>query len=219
MMGFVYVYVFWYLGGFLAGIGFWGNFDRAGSFLYTLCFETITNLAMERFVACHVSDVKRNVINLCSLGFLVCQIRCSWCKVFVWFYNFTQLAWLEMIKVSVWIPRLVTSTFSAFFFFFRAWTVTSHGFTVHALFGTVHALFSTVHVLKNVKNGSHDTIYTIKNYFATVISVFSNNKLNPNGPKVISKTSLSHTHIFVSSHTHTHIYIYIWNNVIIKIWF
>ena len=31
----------------------------------------------------------------------------------------------------------------------------------------------TVHVLKNIKNGSHDTIYTFKNYFATVFSVFS----------------------------------------------
>ena len=34
------------------------------------------------------------------------------------------------------------------------------------------------------KNESHDTIHTFKNYFATVLSVFSfsNNKLNPNGP-------------------------------------
>ena len=40
----------------------------------------------------------------------------------------------------------------------------------------------TVHVLKNIENGSHDTIYTFKNYFATVFSVFSNNKFNPNTP-------------------------------------
>ena len=53
--------------------------------------------------------------------------------------------------------------------------------TVHALFITVH---STVHVLKNIKNGSHGTIHTFKNYFTTVLSVFSfnNNKFNPNGP-------------------------------------
>ena len=38
-----------------------------------------------------------------------------------------------------------------FFFFLRAWTVTSHGFTVHALFGTVHALFCTVHALFTYK--------------------------------------------------------------------
>ena len=45
------------------------------------------------------------------------------------------------------------------------------------LLWTVYALFThcayTVHVLKNIKNGSHDTIYTFKNYFATVFSVFS----------------------------------------------
>ena len=40
----------------------------------------------------------------------------------------------------------------------------------------------TVHILKNIKNGSHDTIYTFKIYFATVFSVFSNNKFNPNTP-------------------------------------
>ena len=32
---------------------------------------------------------------------------------------------------------------------------------------------STVHVFKNIKNGSHDTIHTFKNYFAIVFSVFS----------------------------------------------
>ena len=31
----------------------------------------------------------------------------------------------------------------------------------------------TVHVLKNIKNETHDTIYTFKYYFATVFSVFS----------------------------------------------
>ena len=51
--------------------------------------------------------------------------------------------------VTVCIPRFLTSTFSSFFFFFFfcVWTVTSHGFTVHALFSTVHTLFSTVHAL------------------------------------------------------------------------
>ena len=32
-----------------------------------------------------------------------------------------------------------------------------------------HSLYSE----KNIKNGSHNTIHTFKNYFATVISVFS----------------------------------------------
>ena len=36
------------------------------------------------------------------------------------------------------------------------------------------ALFSrTVHAFKNIKNGSHGIIYTFKNYFSTVFSVFS----------------------------------------------
>ena len=56
--------------------------------------------------------------------------------------------------------------------------------TVHALFITVHSI---VHALKNIKNGAHDTIHTFKNYFVTVLSVFSfsNNKFNPNGPCVV----------------------------------
>ena len=45
--------------------------------------------------------------------------------------------------------------------------------TVADCSSTVAALFITVHALKNIKNGSHDTIYTFKNYFATVLSVFS----------------------------------------------
>ena len=43
-----------------------------------------------------------------------------------------------------------------------------------------------------IKNGSHNTIYTFKNYFATVFSVsvfsFSKNKLNPNTPIYRSHT-------------------------------
>ena len=31
----------------------------------------------------------------------------------------------------------------------------------------------TVYVLKNIKNWSHDTIHVFKNYFVTVLSVFS----------------------------------------------
>ena len=53
---------------------------------------------------------------------------------------------------------------------------------------TIHALFITVHALKNIKNRSHGTIQTFKNYFATVLSVFSfsNNRLNQNGPIAFS---------------------------------
>ena len=79
------------------------------------------------------------------------------------------------------------SSFTFFFFFFWARTVISHRFTIQETKITIYALFitvyNTVHALKNIKNGSHGTIYAFKNYFATVLSVFSfsNNKLNPNG--------------------------------------
>ena len=48
----------------------------------------------------------------------------------------------------------------------------------------MHTLFiylaCTVHAFKNIKNESHGTIHTFKNYFVTVFSVFSfsNNKFN-----------------------------------------
>ena len=41
------------------------------------------------------------------------------------------------------------------------------------LFTHCLALFMHCLHIKNIKNGSHDTIYTFKNYFATVFSVFS----------------------------------------------
>ena len=96
--------------------------------------------------------------------------------------------WNDMMAggyVSVWIPRLVTSTFSGFFFFFFFFARVNSNLTWVHCSRTVWYCSCTVHVLKNIKNGSHDTIYTIKNYFATVFSVFSNNKLNPNGPYVV----------------------------------
>ena len=76
--------------------------------------------------------------------------------------------------VSVWIE--INVMFSSFFFF-------SLRVNSNLTWVTVHALFITVHILKNIKNGSHVTIHTFKNYFATELSVFSfnNNKLNPNG--------------------------------------
>ena len=45
---------------------------------------------------------------------------------------------------------------------------------------------STVHAFKNIKNGSHGTIHTFKNYFVTVFSIFSfsKNKLYLNEPQL-----------------------------------
>ena len=56
-------------------------------------------------------------------------------------------------------------TFSAFFFFFFFWLW-------ETIFTVMNSVY-TVHILKNIKNESHDTIYTFKYYFATVFSVFS----------------------------------------------
>ena len=98
------------------------------------------------------------------------------------------------VSVCVWIqrfplnPELHSSTF--FFFFLRldsnlTWVYCQETkITIHALFITVHSI---VHAQKNIKNGSYDTIHTFKNYFATILSVFSfsNNKFNPNGPSIV----------------------------------
>ena len=81
--------------------------------------------------------------------------------------------------MPVWIQRFLLNSVLRFSFF--SFSLTSRAFQETT--STVASLFITIHVLKNIKNGSYDTIYTFKNYFATVFSVFSfsNNKFNPNG--------------------------------------
>ena len=78
--------------------------------------------------------------------------------------------------------RVFQFTFSTFFF----WPTFVDFRKQYLLLWTLYILFThyayTVYILKNIKNGSHDTIYTFKNYFATVFSVFNNNKFNPNTP-------------------------------------
>ena len=78
--------------------------------------------------------------------------------------------------------RVFQFTFSTFFF----WPAFVDFGKQYLLLWTLYILFThyayTVYILKNIKNGSHDTIYTFKNYFATVFSVFNNNKFNPNTP-------------------------------------
>ena len=71
------------------------------------------------------------------------------------------------LKMSVWIHGTFVCVCV---FFFSAWIITSHGFTVHETKCTVYR--------------SHDTIHTFKNYFVIVFSVFSfsKNKLYPNEP-------------------------------------
>ena len=76
--------------------------------------------------------------------------------------------------------------FSSFFFFFGSAAIVDFvncEQCIRALF-TVPQITLFSHFF--IKNRSHSTIYTFKNYFATVFSVsvfnFSKNKLNPNTP-------------------------------------
>ena len=66
-------------------------------------------------------------------------------------------------------PRFSVHVFYLFFFFFFFARICWLWETIFTVMNSVY----TVHVLKNIKNGCHDTIYTFKNYFATVFSVFS----------------------------------------------
>ena len=68
--------------------------------------------------------------------------------------------------MTVWLALKHAFSHVHVFFFFCTWTAISYGFIVN------HCS-CTVHVLKNIKNRSHDTIYTFKYYFTTVFSVFS----------------------------------------------
>ena len=74
--------------------------------------------------------------------------------------------------VSVWIELIVTFLVSHFAFFFIFLCVNSNLTWVHCA-GDKNHYSCTVHTLKNIKNGSHGSIHTFKNYFATVLSVFS----------------------------------------------
>ena len=86
---------------------------------------------------------------------------------------------IENAKISIIQTLLHTaSKFSAsrflFFLFFARicwlWRQTLLLWTVYLLF--TYCAY-TVHILKNIKNESHNTIYTFKYYFTTVFLVFS----------------------------------------------
>ena len=72
---------------------------------------------------------------------------------------------------SVWIESASSvSAFHVFFFFslrstFQCFSVGS----MHSLWNSQTSFFNNTFI----KNGSHDTIHTFKNYFVTVFSVFS----------------------------------------------
>ena len=90
-------------------------------------------------------------------------------------------------NVTVWIQRFPLNHVFSFFFFFPFFYVFQGGRRQNLLFmrqmslfthcfGIVYALFmepTATLFKKNIKNGSHGTIHTFKNYFATVFSVFN----------------------------------------------
>ena len=121
------------------------------------------------------------------------------CVIFMICIAFLVTIWIQRFPLN---PVMHFPLFSFFFFFF--FTHFKEGGDkiycswdkchFHALFWyclcTVHGTHSYF-IKKNIKNESHSTIHTFKNYFATVFSIFSfqfsifnfnNNKFNPNGP-------------------------------------
>ena len=75
-------------------------------------------------------------------------------------------------SVTVWLALKHAFPHVYVFFFHFFLCVNSNFIWIYCLH-TVHHYSYTVHVLKNIKNGSHDTIYTFKNYFATIFSVLT----------------------------------------------
>ena len=112
----------------------------------------------------------------------------------VWIF-ITLYYWSHYIYyVTVWIQIISASTFfvlrfSLFFFFFLGSAAIVDFVNCEQC---IRALFTVpqITLFSNffIKNRSHSTIYTFKNYFATVFSIsvfsFSKNKLNPNGPLI-----------------------------------
>ena len=112
----------------------------------------------------HTNDII-SIYMCCKIGFIVSH---SSIQPFLSHLKFGHI-------VIIWAPRprFLLHVF-CFFFFLPAFV--DFGWQILLLW-TVYALFTycayTDHVLKNIKNETHDTIYTFKYYFATVFSVFS----------------------------------------------
>ena len=122
---------------------------------YKLSFSLGLHLPLKKLTCLHISFLKHMLNFLQIWCYLLFDLWTYFLFIILDYKNlkFKYLIdniiigflWVFGLRVS-W--RFAASTFSAFFFFFScAWTVTSHGFTVHALFSTVHVLFSTVHAL------------------------------------------------------------------------
>ena len=109
------------------------------------------------------------------------------CWVVGWFEKFKKLKGIhsDRLDPNYFCVYVFWAAFFSFFFFFLAAIVDFVNCKqyIRVLF-TVPQITLFSHFF--IKNGSHSTIYTFKNYFATVFSVsifsFSKNKLNPNRP-------------------------------------
>ena len=88
-----------------------------------------------------------------------------------------------------WAEATIAFVNSHLVFFFFSWTIAAKGWLFHGEQCT-RTLFTDpqIPLFSNffIKNGSHGTIHTFKNYFATMFSVsvfnFSKNKFNSKGP-------------------------------------
>ena len=74
--------------------------------------------------------------------------------------------------MCVWVLRLA-SAFGFFFFFLAPMNSNPHYSCKRITQCTVHKVYNHFIQKKIIKNGSHSTIYTFKNYFAIVFLVFS----------------------------------------------
>ena len=93
------------------------------------------------------------------------------------------LVWIALISAASGFPHI----FFFFFLFFSAAMVDRS--SVNSAFVHCSRTSQTLLFINFfIKNGSHSTIYTFKNYFATVFSVFSfqfqQNKFYPNKPYI-----------------------------------
>ena len=109
---------------------------------------------------------------------------------------------------------------SFFFYFYQSvWIVTVLFMHVDSLYRRKIAVFTgptTTLFWKKIKNGSHITIHTFKNYFVTVFSVFSflQNMLHLNGPYMFWKSN-HRLHVFYILCTHVR---FCANRILFTIW-
>ena len=90
--------------------------------------------------------------------------------------------------------------FSFFFFYRECWLLCVNSALMHCSRDSQTSLFSNFFI----KNGSHGTIHTFKNYFVTMFLVFSF-QLYPNGPLVTISNKLVTNFISCTIHgTHKH---------------